>query len=261
MFEIRNMISDLVFSASTAVLILLVAAVSSNMFAEAQVRQSSSYAIQSDSVNIGGGLSSSTQYVGESTVGEIATGESSSASYGLNAGFQQQQSVYLALTSASDVVMSPALGGITGGTSNGSTEVLVTTDNPGGYQLSIEASSSPAMTSGANSIADYTPVGVNPDFTFTTDATDAHFGYSPDGTEIASRFRDNGASCNTDSGTTTLACWDGLSTTAEVIAESTSGNHPNGASTTVNFRVGIGSSVVQPEGTYTATTTLTLIAL
>ena len=47
----------------------------------AQVRSSASYQLQSDSLNVGGGLSTSTSYISESTVGEVATGESSSASY------------------------------------------------------------------------------------------------------------------------------------------------------------------------------------
>ena len=40
----------------------------------AQVRSSTNYQLQSDSINIGGGLSSSTNFVQESTVGEVATG-------------------------------------------------------------------------------------------------------------------------------------------------------------------------------------------
>lgn len=243
----------------TVVAILLVLA--HTLTVTAQVRESTNYRIQSDSVNFGGGYSTSSSYQLESTLGEIATGESASTLYGISAGYQQQQLIFLAMTAPADVSMSPAIGGVTGGTSNGSTNVTVTTDNPAGYQLTLEASTSPAMTSGANSIADYVPGGANPDFAFSTDPTDAHFGYSPDGTEIASRFRDNGSSCNAGSGTTTLACWDGLSTTPTVIAERTSGNHPDGTETTINFRVGIGDSVVQPEGTYTATTTLTLLPL
>lgn len=229
--------------------------------ASAQVMQSSSYSIQSDSINFGGQYSTSTSYVLEDTAGEIATGPSDSASYSLKAGYQQMQEVFLSLTAATDVVLTPSLGGITGGISNGSTSVTALTDSPSGYQLTIEASTSPAMNSGSDTIADYT-TGGDPDFDFTTGATDSHLGYSPEGADIADRFKDNGVdTCNTDTNDTALACWDGLSTTAATIATRTTANHPSGTETVINFRVGIGSSVNQAPGTYIATTTLTLLAL
>lgn len=226
----------------------------------AQVMQSTNYRIQSDSVNLGGGLGTSTSYRLESTGGEVGTGELSSATYSLKAGYQQMQEVYIALTGASVVALSPSIPGISGGTSNGSTTVTVTTDSPSGYTLTILASQSPAMQKGADTIADYVPVGA-PDYTFTTGAADAHLGYSPSGLDIIQRFKDNGASCNTGSSDTLLSCWDGLSTSAVTIAQKTSANQPLGSTTTVYFRVGVGGSVVQAPGTYTATTTLTALPL
>jgi hypothetical protein len=226
----------------------------------AQVMQSTSYQIQSDSINFGGGFSTSTNYTLESTGGEVATGESSSGSYALRAGYQQMHQVYIALTAADNVSMNSSIPGLSGGESNGSTTVTVTTDSLSGYELTIEASQSPAMQKGADTIADYVPVGV-PDFTFTIDATDAHFGYSPTGVDVVQRFLDAAGNCNTGAGNTDLACWDGLDTTPEPIASDSSSNHPTGATTTINFRVGIGGSVVQAPGTYTATTTLTALPL
>lgn len=226
----------------------------------AQVMQSTSYQIQSDSVNFGGGLSSSTSYTLESTAGEVGTGVGSSTSYSLKAGYQQMHEVYIALSGATDVSMSPSIPGVTGGTANGSTTVTVTTDSPSGYSLSIAATTNPAMQKGADSIADYTPSGA-PDFTFTTGVADSHFGYSPEGVDVVQRFKDNGSSCNVGSSETSLSCWDGLSTTEEIISSNTNSNHPNGATTTLRFRVGVGGSVVQAPGLYTATTTLTALPL
>lgn len=226
----------------------------------AQVMQSTSYQIESDSINVGGGLASSTSYVLEDTVGEQATGESGSASYNIRAGYQQMQETYLAITAAADVIMSQSIGGVTGGTATGSTMVTVTTDNRAGYQLSINALNSPAMQDGGNTIADYIPAG-NPDFAFTTSATDSHFGYSPEGSDIVSRFRDFTGNCNSGSGDTADACWDGLSTSLVAIAQSANANHPIGTDTTIKFQVGVGSLANQVPGTYVATTTLTLIAL
>ncbi len=243
------------------VALLLVAVGRSDIgIAWAQVMQSASYQIESDSINIGGGRSSSTNYIQESTVGEQATGPSDSASYQLRAGYQQMQEIYLAITAAADVSMNPTIGGVTGGTSTGATSVTVTTDNRAGYTLSIQAESSPAMQSGSDTIGDYTPGGV-PDFTFDTAATDSHFGYSPEGAHIDDRFRDDGGACGVSNGDTADRCWDGLSTSAVVIATDSSANHPDGTDTTVKFQVGVGGSVNQAPGTYVATTTLTLLPL
>ncbi len=238
----------------TAVLLLAL------QITEAQVMNSASYQLQSDSINVGGGLSSSTNYVQESTVGEIATGPSDSTTYRLRAGYQQMQEVFLSLSVPTDVVMDTDIGGLTGGTSNGSTTVTVITDSPSGYQLTILAENDPAMQSPDDTIADYS-AGGTPDFVFTTTASDAHFGYSPSGVDITSEFRDDGGACGTGSGDVDLACWDGLTTVARAIAESGTANQPTGATTTVNFRVGIGSSGGKLAGVYIATSTLTALPL
>ena len=188
-------------------------------------------------------------------------GESSSATYSLKAGYQQMQEVYIALSGFSAVTLSPSIPGITGGLSNGSTTVTVTTDSVSGYELQVSASQSPALQKGGDSIADYTPAGAVPDFNFTTGATDSHLGYSPEGADITLRFRDATGVCGVGSGDTTLSCWEGLSTTARTVASRTSANHPNGSTTTLNFRVGVGGSVFQPSGIYTATTTITALPL
>ncbi len=228
----------------------------------AQVRTSSNYQLQSDSINVGGGLSSSTNYVQESTVGEIATGPSDSATYSLKAGYQQMQEVYVSIAVSGDVTMSPALGGLSGGTSNGSTTVTVITDSPSGYRLTIEAENDPAMLrdGGGDSIADYNE-GADPDFTFSTAAGEAHLGYTPEGVDITQPFLDDTGSCNSGATDTSLACWAGLATTTTAIAEGAGSNHPSGATTTVHFRVGLGSSANILSGDYTATTTVTALPL
>lgn len=225
---------------------------------------SSSYKIQSDSINFGGGQSNSASYKLESTAGEVATGDSSSSNYRLLAGYQQMHQVYLALDdTATDVIMTPALGGVAGGTSNGATGVTVTTDNPAGYAMYIKASSSPAMQGNAtaDSIADYTPAGSDPDLVFSVPANAAEFGFTPEGVDIVGRYVDDGGTCNDGSSDTPDACWDGLSTTNKLIASRTSANHPTGSGTTLKFRLTIGSSAFKLEDVYTATSTLTVVPL
>lgn len=227
----------------------------------AQVRTSPSYQLQSDSVNFSGGLSSSSNYALESTAGEVATGDSDSASYKLRAGYQQMQEVFISMTTPDSVVMTPNILGITGGTANGSTSVMVLTDSPSGYELTISAANSPAMQKGSDTIADYVPVAnPDPDLSFLTSPTNAHFGFSPEGSDVVGRFRDNGLLCNAGSGDTSLACWDGLGIGNKVIARGLA-NQPGGATTTLNFRLVVGGSIIVPAGDYFATTTLTALPL
>lgn len=238
----------------TAMTILMVSTV------VAQVMESTSYRIQSDSVNFGGGLSTSTSYSMESTFGEIATGDLTGTNFNLRAGYQQMTNVFISMAGGDAVTMSPSIPGISGGEADGSTTVTVQTDNPAGYSLTIRAESSPALVKGSDSIADYAPSG-DTDFTFTTGSADAHFGYSPSGVDIVDRFLDDGGACATGALDTPFACWDGLSTSDVLIAQSLGANTPLGATTTIHFRVGIGGDVVQIGGTYVATTTITALPL
>lgn len=230
----------------------------------AEQMSSSNYKIQFDSLNVGGKLSSSTNYLIEDTVGEIATGLGESSSYKLQAGYQQMHLVYLSMTAASNVAMSPTIDLSTGGTSNGSTNTTATTDSAAGYELYVKASSSPAMQGNTSSgtISNYTPNGSGPDFTFSVASTAAEFGFTPEGNDITSEYKDDGVSlCNTGATSTADTCWNPVTTTNELISQRTSGNHPNGTQTTLKFKLTVGSASTIVADTYTATTTLTVIAL
>jgi len=227
----------------------------------AEERQSSNYTIAEDSLNFGGGFQSSDQYELESTAGEIATGEKDSQAYSLRAGYQQMNEVFISMTSVSPVVLLPAIGGLTGGVSNGEMDVVVTTDSTAGYQLSIKSEASPAMRMGADFIEDYVSVNVDdPDFDFQINNNKGLFGYSVFGQDVTDFWKNDGNDCNAGSDNTVRACWFGLTTTDSNIASGGS-NQPDGATTTIYFRVGIGDSAVVSGGDYVATTTLTALAL
>jgi hypothetical protein len=246
------------YNALTMTLVMLI----SLQLGFAQVATSTNYQLQSDSINFGGGFSSSTNYVQESTFGEIGTGRASSTNYQLRGGYQQMQEVYIAITPAADVTMSPSLGGLTGGTSNGSTGVTVTTDSPAGYSLTIEAQNNPAMQNGSNSIPDYVPVGITADGVFITPPGAAAFGYTVDGDDVISYFFSTlASSCLSGSLELPNRCWTGLQTTPFEIARSSNSNHPSGTVTTIDFRVGVDAGAGVIAGLYTATTTLTALPL
>lgn len=239
--------------------ILLLA--SSVMLTSAQTRTSPSYQLQSDSINVGGGLSNSASFGLESTAGEVATGSSDSASFALRAGYQQMQEVFLSLSGGADITLSPNLPGLTGGESNGSTTFTVVTDSPAGYQLTLQAAGNPALQTVDNDvIADYSPAGVA-DFAFTIPPAAAVFGFSSEGEDVTASFLNDGATCGIGSTNTALACWVGFTNSAMVIASGSGSNHPIGTATSVHYRVGVASGAAVLEGVYTATTTVTALPL
>lgn len=223
--------------------------------------QSTNFQIESDSINVGGTENSiSSNYKLSDTVGEIGTGNSTSTSYNLYAGYRNMTGAYVAISAPADVTMSPSINGLTGGTSNGSAAWTTTTDAPGGYSLTVKVSTNPALQSGNDSFADYTPSGA-PDLTFSAAAADSEFGFTPEGNDIVQKYKDNGSSCNTGSSDTADSCWYNFSTADETIAQSTGGNSPTGTVTTLKMRSQSGTSHIQTNGTYTATVTATATAL
>lgn len=228
----------------------------------ADTMSSSIYKIQSDSLNFGGVRSASGSYTIEDTMGEVGTGISSSTNYVMGAGYQQMQSVSISVTPADNVIMSPAIGGVTGGTANGSTTFTVITDDPAGYITTVVADLSPALQSATSSFADYVPASSIPDYTFVNIDTASSFAFAPEGADIDNRYKYLAATCNTVGGTYSPgSCWDGLSTSPKTIVNRTSSNHPTGTISKINFRAESGSNHIQMNGIYTATTTITVIPL
>lgn len=180
----------------------------------------------------------------------------------LSAGYRQLTAEpYIAISAPDDVVMSPTIGGVTGGTANGNTSWTVTTDNAAGYQVSVRASTTPALRSGAYSFANYTPAGAVPDFTWSVDSTASEFGFTIEGSDTSAKFLDNGSACSSGSGNGADSCWSAFTTSDQPVAAAGGGNHPLGTSTTLKLRAQSGASHLQPSGTYTATVTVTAVAL
>lgn len=233
----------------------------------AQVMQSSTYKITSDSVNVGGlNNSGSASYNMGDTLGEVGTGDSSSANYALHAGFWQMQESYISISSPADLALTH-MGGlpISGEATEGTLSWLVTTDNTAGYSMNIQTGTTPALTRtlGGDSFSDYTLSGANPDYTFTLSSpTTSAFGFSPEGVDTNARFLDNGTTCNTGgSGETIDKCWDGLSLSPKIIATRASSNQPGGSTVTVRFHAESGASHIQLSGAYSASITVTAITL
>lgn len=226
----------------------------------AQVMQSTTYKITTDSINAGGGSSTSTTYTLGDTLGEVGTGDSNSTTYYMHAGFWQMQGSFISISSPADLALTH-IGGIAGEATEGTMSWLVTTDNNAGYTMTIETATTPALKSILDSFADYTPAGANPDYNFSILSTTSAFGFSPEGADVNTRYKDNGSVCNNGTGETTSKCWDGLSTTPKTIAGSTSSNHPSGSTVTARFRAESGSSHIQTSGSYSASIVVTALVL
>ncbi|HEU0085346.1 MAG TPA: hypothetical protein VFQ59_00070 [Candidatus Paceibacterota bacterium] len=240
-----------------AIILLAVFTFSGKIFA--QNMQSPSYRMQTDSLNVGGFESSSPLYGLKDTLGELATGDSNSNSYFMKAGFWQMQESYISVSSPPDLTL-PNIG-IVQASSEGTVSWTIMTDNPAGYTTSISASTVPAMKSPSDFFTDYAPSNTDPDYDFNIAPTNSAFGISIEGTEVISRWKNNGSLCNAGTLVTPGKCWDGLSTTPKTVSGSPVSNHPNGAETTVRFKAERGPNRIQDAGVYQAVITITAIPL
>jgi len=215
--------------------------------------------MQFDSLNTGGGMGTSTDYKIEDTVGEASSGSSTSTSYNLYAGYQQMdQNTVLSLTVPSSLSLSPSIGGLTGGVSNGQADVLVSTNAVSGYTLYVKSGANPALVSDLDSFDNITTVGGEPNFNWQISATSNGFGFTPQGDDIVSKYKDNGSNCNESLGSdTAYRCWDYFSTTDTQIGQSASSNYPSYATTSLFIRAESGAQNSQMSGNYTANITVT----
>lgn len=166
---------------------------------------------------------------------------------------------------ATDITLA-SIPGITGGTSNGGTQVVVMTNDNAGYTMTLKASTSPALqghTQGGT-IPNYTPtVAGVPDFAFSVAANKAELGYTVEASttaDLTSSWLDNGTTtCGTGAADTANSCWLDATTTTFVLVNRNSETTNSGSTTTLKFRLTINSNPVPmiPEDIYTATTTLT----
>ena len=174
----------------------------------------------------------------------------------MQAGYQQMDhNIYLTLSTPDITVLTPAIGGISGGTADGSSTANVLTNDSQGYTLLIRASTSPAMksVSSSASFANYTLAGTNPDYNWNITSTDSEFGFSPYGADVVSRYYNNGSACNQGGGSNTAGkCWEAVSTVDMTISQGNSSNEPLGADTKINYRAESGNSHLQESGIYRA---------
>jgi hypothetical protein len=172
-------------------------------------------------------------------------------------------------TGGTNVVMSPALGGITGGTATGGTQVSVLTNDSQGYNMTIKASGTIAMVGETQGgfIQNYTPNATTvPEYAWSVDVNTGEFGYTISASTTADldqSFLDTGAICDAGSADTSgsTSCWYYASDTPYMVVNRSSETAGSGSTSTLFFQVQLTSNPIPaiPEDFYTATTTLTAV--
>ncbi len=166
----------------------------------------------------------------------------------------------ISITSPSDVTMSTALG-VTQNSAVGTSTWNVKTNAALGYTLALRATSTPAMQSAANSIADYQTGAPN---IWNATSTDSYFGYSGFGTDISTGTWGSGSACSGGSNghaTSTTLKYKGFTTSDVTIATRAATTTPSGVDATICFAVEQGAASYIPSGTYQATIIATATTL
>lgn len=138
---------------------------------------------------------------------------------------------YISVSPVASVALGPIAG--TGGSDEGSTSVLVATNNDLGYKLEVTASGSPAMAKGSDTFADYAGPGI-----WSIAANESAFGFS------------------VDNNTT----YQGLNG-GTAIQIKTNNNETAGETTDLFFKAEVGASKLQASGVYQADLTVTATTL
>ena len=164
-----------------------------------------------------------------------------------------------------------SLNGITGGTANGSTTVVVQTNSPTGYTMQIgffnngTPNAMLGRVSASQSIRDYPATSTQPTFAFSTASSSSVFAYTitaADNSDLEQSFLNNGTVCNTGAARSSYdQCWmEPTTANYQVINRATDAT--TGATSTLHFRVHVPNNPNPGlvADTYTATATLTVAA-
>ena len=223
--------------------------------------ESTSYRIIFDSVNVGGldyGLSET--YGLRDSIGQEDSGLSTSTNYQTLAGYRQAyEDSFITVSGGGNLSLGNLSG--PGATAQGDRFWKVTT-NYNNYSLSIRGNTSPVLQriGGGASFLDYSPDNLDPDYEFILPSSESVFAFSPDGPDVVSNYLHDNIVCNSGSNSSLDNCWDGLSTSNKLISYGDS-NYPTGATTTINFKAGIGFSAVLSAGDYQGAVLVTILPL
>ena len=164
----------------------------------------------------------------------------------------------ITISSPGDSSMSTALG-VSSQSAVGTTTWTVATNNVAGYTIALNATATPAMDSGTNTILDYQTGNPN---TWNATTSNAYFGYSAFGTDVATSTWGNTTMCSgaTANATSTVLKYKGFTTSPYTVGQRSSTTTSSGVDTTICYAVEQKNYYI-PSGTYKATITATATTL
>lgn len=172
----------------------------------------------------------------------------------------QSVSGEISMTNPADVTMIGVIGGMSGGTSTGTTSFVVVSNNATGFTTVVSASSSPALvkTASGTSFSDYANTG-DPTNAWVATTTSA-FGYNVKASDPAdaAAFKYTGTTCSTGGSLNdNTHCWRGFTTSPYAIIDRGSKTTVAGVTETLNLQAQLAANQVLESGSYVATVTLT----
>lgn len=222
-------------------------------FAFAEVRTSTNYQIDNDTISSGGSEnSSSASYSIADTLGGFAVGTSTSANYRNDAGYRAAVAdSFITITAPSDITLTAL--SATQNSAVGSSTWTIETGDTGGYTLTIKASTTPALkaTSTGESFSDF---GTSSASTWSV-SNKYIFGWSGFGSHVGGFGSGSSCAASTNVPSATLL-WRGFYGTTTYIVASSSASNPGGTPTTACFATEQ-NGVFAPAGNYRADITLT----
>ncbi len=166
----------------------------------------------------------------------------------------------ISITSPSDVSMSQNLG-VSADTAVGSAVWNVKTNNSAGYTLALKATTSPALESGSNTIADYTPAVAATPETWSVPSGTAEFGFSGFGSHISTGTWGTDSDCLAGANVPSAGLkYRDFDTSDITLATSAATTTTTGVDSTVCFAVEQ-DTFYAPSGTYQATIVATATTL
>lgn len=165
----------------------------------------------------------------------------------------------LSMTDPADVLLSPDIGGMTGGASTGNTSFTVITSNTAGFSTTVQSSDQLSHITLTDYFKDYTTAA--PTFTW-SNPVDSGFGYNVVSTVAAPAFKNNGTSaCGSGTSNDITHCWIGFSTATPYTILTTNTAQKTGVTATINLQAYLAPNQQFSDGSYTTTITVTSTCL
>ena len=220
---------------------------------------SENFSIEKDVIGSFGNQSTSENFNLGDTGGEVATGSSGSENYDLLAGFWHMLGDYIiSISCPANLTMSNIIGSGQSDLSGNSATCNVFTDNPAGYSLFWKASTVGMVSTGNPSdiIGAYSPSQVDVAENWSVGASDSEWG---------AHLGSASVTVDTDFWGTLdsylAGKWLNIKTTDFQIAQRTSKTSTSGDDEVFWFGAEVGSTKIQPSGTYVVDVTITAITL